>query len=117
MTPDTKTMPYGTWRWLFAALLVIAVLLLIVTLRPYFTWIGRQPSAAEVTALSDNAALILSIITALVSLIGLLSTNWLAWRREARDARLAELQLEQQRLEIEKLRLELEKSKAVSGKE
>ena len=111
----TKPMPYVTWRWLFAALLLIAIVLLVVTLRPYFTWIGRQPTAAEVTALGDNPALILSIITALASLIGLLSTNWLAWRREARDARLAELQLEQQRLEIEKLRLELEKSKAVTG--
>jgi len=100
-------MPYATWRWLFTALLVVAVLLLVITLRPYFTWIGRQPAAAEVTALGDNAALVLSIITALASLVGLLSTNWLAWRREARDARLAELQIEQQRLEIEKLRLEL----------
>ena len=109
-------MPYLVWRWVFALLLAIALILLVATLRPYFTWIGRQPSAAEVTALSDNAALILSIITALASLIGLLSTNWLAWRREARDARLVALQIEQQRLEIEKLRLELEKAGRQVGK-
>lgn len=112
---STTPMPYTTWRRLFAVLLIIAIVLLVVTLRPYFTWIGRQPTAAEVTEVGANPALILSIITALASLIGLLSTNWLAWRREARDARLAELQLEQQRLEIEKLRLELEKSRGASG--
>jgi len=50
---------------------------------------------------------ILSLATTVVSILGFLSTTWLAWRRENRDREREGLELERLRLEIEKLRREL----------
>ena len=51
----------------------------------------------------------LATASAFASLIGFISTTVLAWRREAREARSAKLEVAQTRLELEKTRLELEK--------
>jgi hypothetical protein len=51
---------------------------------------------------------IASMATALAALIGLIFTSLLTWRKERRDAVLADLDLEKRRLENEKLRRDLE---------
>ncbi len=94
---------------LFGALLGLSLMALAFSIGVYLGSTGRSPMAAE--AQSPGLVLAVSVATSIVSLIGLLSTNLLAWRREAREARSAEVQLERQQLEIEKLKLELEKQK------
>jgi hypothetical protein len=94
----------------FWVILALSVALLALSLIAIMATPGRQPTLAE-PAPASSLVLVISTATSIVSLIGLLSTNLLAWRREAREARSAEIELERQRLEIEKLRLELEKQK------
>lgn len=53
----------------------------------------------------------LTLVTAATSLAGFVSTTWLAWRKERRDAASYKLQVERQQLEIERLRLELEQER------
>jgi hypothetical protein len=91
-------------------ILALSVALLVLSLLAVMATPGRQPMLAEPVPAS-SLVLVISTATSIVSLIGLLSTNLLAWRREAREARSAEIELERQRLEIEKLRLELGKQK------
>ena len=43
-----------------------------------------------------------------LSLLGFISTTALGWRKEAREAQEAKLELEKTRLELEKMRAELE---------
>ncbi len=61
----------------------------------------------------DDPRLVLGItlMTATISLVGFVSTTWLAWRKESRESVSYKLQLERQQLEIERLRLELEKER------
>ena len=94
---------------LFGVLLGISLTVLAVSLGAYLAASGRAPVPTDQQ--SPSLVLAISVATSIVSLIGLLSTNLLAWRREAREARTAEIQLQRQQLEIEKLRLELEKQK------
>jgi uncharacterized membrane protein len=107
---SSRRLAYRGVAWAFAVILVLSVALLV------FSWVavvattGRQPMLAE-PGPASSLVLIISTATSIVSLIGLLSTNLLAWRREAREARSTEIQLQRQQLEIEKLRLELEKQK------
>lgn len=59
----------------------------------------------------NNAPLLTAfaaLVTALVTLGGFLYTSVLTWRKERRDAVLAELDVEKRRLENEKLRRDLE---------
>jgi hypothetical protein len=91
-------------------ILALSVVVLMLSLIAIMSAAGRQPMLAEPVPAS-SLVLVISTATSIVSLIGLLSTNLLAWRREAREARSSEIELERQRLEIEKLRLELEKQK------
>jgi uncharacterized membrane protein len=106
----SRRLAYRGAAWAFGVILALSVALLV------FSWVavvattGRQPLLAE-PAPASSLVLIISTATSVVSLIGLLSTNLLAWRREAREARSTEIQLQRQQLEIEKLRLELEKQK------
>lgn len=102
---------YRGARWTFAVLLGLSLALVIASVLLVMATEGRQPNAAE-PAPASSLVLILSSATSIVSLIGLLSTNLLAWRREAREARAAELQLQHDQLEIEKLKLELAKARA-----
>lgn len=94
---------------LFGLLLGISLTVLAVSLGAYLAASGRAPVPTDQQ--SPSMVLAISLATSVVSLIGLLSTNLLAWRREAREARAAEFQLQRQQLEIEKLKLELEKQK------
>jgi hypothetical protein len=94
----------------FAGVLALSVALLAFSLLAVTSAAGRQPMLAEPVPAS-SLVLLISTATSVVSLIGLLSTNLLAWRREAREARASEIQLQRERLEIEKLQLELEKQK------
>jgi hypothetical protein len=94
----------------FWVILALSVVVLMLSLIAIMSAAGRQPMLAEPVPAS-SLVLVISTATSIVSLIGLLSTNLLAWRREAREARSSEIELERQRLEIEKLRLELEKQK------
>ena len=96
--------------WVFGVILILSVAFLVFILATVMVTEGRQPMLAEPTPVS-SLVLIISTATSVVSLIGLLSTNLLAWRRETREARASKIEMERQRLEIEKLRLELEKQK------
>lgn len=107
--PARSRLAYRGPAWLFGLVLAISLAVLVISLAAALSAGGRLPLAAEDA--ESNLALIVSTATSVVSLIGLLSTNLMAWRREARDAREAELDLQRQRLELEKLRLELEKSR------
>ena len=107
---SSRRLAYRGAAWAFGVILALSVALLV------FSWVavvattGRQPSLAE-PAPASSLVLIISTATSVVSWIGLVSTHLLAWRREAREARSTEIQLQRQQLEIEKLRLELETQK------
>lgn len=49
-----------------------------------------------------------SLLTSVTSLAGFFFTTAIAWRKERRDQRHTDLDLEKKRLEVEKLRLEVE---------
>ena len=95
---------------LYGVLLGLSLAVLAVSLGAYLVASGRTPVPTDQQ--SPSLVLAISVATSIVSLIGLLSTNLLAWRREAREARSAEVQLQRQQLEIEKLKLELEKQRS-----
>ena len=91
------------WGGLFIASVVILPALLILN---YST--GRFLLASGTPNGSVTPAW-LATASALASLIGFISTTVLDWRREAREARAAKLEVARTRLELEKARLELEK--------
>ena len=108
-SPEHRLADRGA-AWIFGVALGLSLAALAISLAVALSTPGRLPLAAESDA--PSLVLILSTATSVVSLIGLLSTNLLAWRREARDTREAELELQRQRLEIEKLKLDLEKQRS-----
>jgi len=57
------------------------------------------------------AALIGSVITSVTSLIGFVTTTVITWRREKREASLADVQRKKLETELEKSKLELERLK------
>lgn len=63
----------------------------------------------QATSGDDNGliALWISAVSAITTLLGLISTTWLNWRREQRDVRQAQAELEKTRLEVAKLQAEL----------
>lgn len=117
-SPATDTaqrrLAYRGARWAFAVFLGLSLALLAVSVLAVMVTGGRQPLVVETTP-GSNLVLLISSATSIVSLIGLLSTSLLAWRREAREARAAELQLQHEQLEIEKLKLELEQQRSDAG--
>ncbi len=62
----------------------------------------------DTAALAATIALVSSLATAITSFIGFLSTLILGWRKEKREAKLAELERQRLETELEKQRLELE---------
>lgn len=46
----------------------------------------------------------LPLITTVVSILGFLTTTWLAWRKERRETQREQLELERLRLEVERLK-------------
>ena len=108
-TRPARPLAYRRLAWAFGLALGLSLVVLAGALIAAWATGLRSPlTAAEE---ESSLALILSTATTVVSLIGLLSTNLMAWRREAREAREAEIDLQRQRLELEKLRLELEKQR------
>lgn len=66
---------------------------------------GEDPSS--VPAAQNSGALIGSIIASATSLIGFLMTTLISWRKEKREAALADMQYKKLETELEKSRLEL----------
>lgn len=64
----------------------------------------------------NSGALIGSIITSVTSLIGFAVTTVITWRREKREASLADVERKRLETELEKSRLELEELKKSSKK-
>jgi hypothetical protein len=60
------------------------------------------------------AGLWLSAISAITTLLGLVSSLWLGWRKEKREVAQYLLELERVRLEVEKLKRDLGKSSEVT---
>ena len=65
---------------------------------------------------TDFGALIGTIITSVTSLVGFATTTVITWRREKRDASLADVEHKKLETELEKSKLELEKLKKGRGK-
>ncbi len=59
-----------------------------------------------------NALAVVSLIASITSLVGFVTTTYLGWREDKREARDASLEQVRKELEIEKLRLELKRMKA-----
>jgi hypothetical protein len=74
---------------------------------------GNEPTAP---AAQNSGALIGSVIASATSLIGFIMTTMISWRKEKRDAALADVQYKKLETELEKSRLELEKLKKSSSK-
>ncbi len=72
-----------------------------------------DPSAP---AAQNSGALIGSVIASATSLIGFIVTTMISWRKEKRDAALADVQYKKLETELEKSRLELEQLKKTSAK-
>ena len=71
------------------------------------------PAQPEPSSASDIAALgwITTVLTAISSLVGFVSTSILGWRKDRREAKLADLEHKRLEIELEKQRLELEELK------
>ncbi len=111
------------WRkWQRIFLLLFGVLGLIlggVLLRlsqPQFTGStakpGETPEPAQPLPANERLTLIISIVSTVISAVGLISTTALAWRKEARESRTAALEEQRRQLELEKLRQELQSKSA-----
>lgn len=68
---------------------------------------GNAPSAFDGT----EFIAVVSMFTSAVSLIGLLLTTGIAWRKERRESRTTAIDNEKKELEVELLRLTLEKKR------
>ena len=100
---------YPQSRKVFGILFVVfACLFLIVSQTPIQK---KTTSGGTVVGLSGALAWV-SLLTSLASLVGLVSTTVLGWRKERREAREAELERQRRALELEKLELEIDKMKA-----
>ena len=71
--------------------------------------IGRSPDALTIGGL---VATITSCMTSVVTFVGFASTTVLAWRKEAREAKAADMEKRKLEIQLEKERVELEKLKA-----
>lgn len=112
-TAVQRPLPYRGLRWTFAVMLLLSLGLLLLGLGVAQRFDRNplvSPDPSEATGKLD-LVLVVSTATSVASLLGLLSTTLLAWRREAREARSAVLELRQKELEIESLKLQLEKQR------
>jgi hypothetical protein len=77
--------------------------------------LGSRKQTYGQAALADSASilpLIIATISSATSLIGAIGATVIAWRRENRESKRQEHDIEKIRLDIEKLRGELEKKEA-----
>ncbi len=70
----------------------------------------ENPSSAPSGSMNSGAVLG-SIITSVTSLIGFITTTVITWRKEKREASLADMERKRLETELEKSRLELEELK------
>ena len=101
---------YTKARRIFGVLFLLSALVLLF----FVPLLVRSPtSPPDESATTTDRALTFtaatSLLTAVVSLIGLVSTTVLAWRKERRASEVADIDKERQEIELEKARLELEK--------
>ena len=78
--------------------------------------LGGSSDLPETSEKIGNTALIGSVITSVTSLIGFITTTMITWRKEKRDASLADVQRKKLETELEKSRLELEELKKSKAK-
>ncbi len=71
----------------------------------------EQPIPGLPSIKSDSIALFGSIIASATSLVGFITTTVITWRKERREASLADVERKRLETELEKSRLELEKLK------
>jgi hypothetical protein len=71
--------------------------------------IGRSTDALTIGGL---VAALTSCMTSVVTFVGFASTTVLAWRKEAREAKAADMERRKLEIQLEKERVELEKLKA-----
>ncbi len=69
------------------------------------------PSPPQNSDSMGSTVLVGSIITSVTSLIGFITTTVITWRKEKREASLAEVQRKKLETELEKSKLELEELK------
>jgi hypothetical protein len=74
--------------------------------------VAPPPGASSLTGLIS----LLAVLASVFSLIGIISTTILAWRKDRRDVNSFQLELEKKELEITKLRRELDESYSQSPK-
>lgn len=104
------------WQRLFLLLFgVVGLILGGVLLRlsqPQFTGSALQPGETPVPVqplpVAERIALIVSVASTVISALGFVSTTALAWRKEARESRNADLEEQRKQLELEKMRQELQ---------
>ncbi len=102
-------------RWIFLLLfgvtgLILGVLLVRLGDPKYTGWIlapGQTSAPAPPLPSTERIALIISLISTLITAAGFISTTALAWRKELREGEQALLERERHLLELEKLRREV----------
>lgn len=104
-----KTLGLRIWRMAFGTVLAIFAPLAVLFVYNRFAW--RSPGAGSGAMSIASAALFVSVLTALASLGGFVSTTLLMWKRERADEVRRELDKERTQLEIERLRRELDRDK------
>ena len=111
---------------LFIASTVVVLLLMLLgpVIGNVFTLISSSlspappvtPSPPQNSDSMGSTVLVGSIITSVTSLIGFITTTLITWRKEKREASLAEVQRKKLETELEKSKLELEELKKSKGK-
>ena len=125
-------MSSGSWRvslrniflGLFLASTLVMVVLIVQgqSIREAFAQVNSStagdPSAPQPEKNSDGMGLTVigSVVTSITSLIGFIVTTVITWRKEKRDASLAEVERKKIEIELEKSKLELEALKKEAKK-
>jgi hypothetical protein len=93
---------YTRARSILLAIFVVTALLSVVLV---FTPVFRDQDAAGGGAMSTGLIVVTaaSILTSVTTLVGFASVTVLMWRRDRRETRAADIELEKARLELEKL--------------
>jgi outer membrane murein-binding lipoprotein Lpp len=92
---------YGTWRLLFAAMVVGGVVLFLSVSSAH----ESSPSAAPGGGGDSEAGWVVAaaIATPIIGILGLVSTTFFAWRQDRRDLQQSELQMQKLNLQIAQL--------------
>ena len=94
---------YRRWFiWLFVLSLVVSLVL----------WVARNEARLE--GGDFNILVVGSLLTSCATLIGMLVTTIVTWRKERRESNHAAIDLEKKKLELEKLREEISAKNAAA---